>query len=113
VAQWLRHCAANQKVAGSISDGVIGIFHLQSFRLHYDIWADSACNRNEHRGYILGVKGGRCVGQTAYADCLEIFERLPPTFLRACPKIAVLCFGPVFLHKYLICEQGAEKDFWP
>jgi hypothetical protein len=24
---WLRHCAANQKVAGSIPDGVIGIFH--------------------------------------------------------------------------------------
>jgi hypothetical protein len=24
---WLRHCATNQKVAGSISDGVSGIFH--------------------------------------------------------------------------------------
>jgi hypothetical protein len=27
VAQWLRYCAENQKVAGSIPDGVIGIFH--------------------------------------------------------------------------------------
>jgi len=27
VAQWLRYCATNRKVAGSISDGVIGIFH--------------------------------------------------------------------------------------
>jgi hypothetical protein len=27
VAQWLRHCATNRKVAGSISDGVIRIFH--------------------------------------------------------------------------------------
>ena len=26
VAQWLRCCATNQKVAGSIPDGVIGIF---------------------------------------------------------------------------------------
>jgi len=26
VAQWIRHCATNQKVAGSIPDGVIGIF---------------------------------------------------------------------------------------
>jgi hypothetical protein len=26
-AQWLRHCAINRKVAGSIPDGVIGIFH--------------------------------------------------------------------------------------
>ena len=27
VAQWLRRCATNSKVAGSIPDGVIGIFH--------------------------------------------------------------------------------------
>jgi hypothetical protein len=27
VAQWLRHCATNRSVAGSIPDGFIGIFH--------------------------------------------------------------------------------------
>jgi hypothetical protein len=27
VAQWLRYCATNPKVAGSFPDGVIGIFH--------------------------------------------------------------------------------------
>jgi hypothetical protein len=27
VAQWLRHCAKNRKVTGSIPDGVIGILH--------------------------------------------------------------------------------------
>jgi hypothetical protein len=27
VAQWLRYCTTNRKVAGSIPDGVIGIFH--------------------------------------------------------------------------------------
>jgi hypothetical protein len=27
MAQWLRHCATNRKVAGSIPDGVIWIFH--------------------------------------------------------------------------------------
>ena len=27
IAQWLRCCATNQKVAGSIPEGVIGIFH--------------------------------------------------------------------------------------
>jgi hypothetical protein len=27
LAQWLRYCAANRKVAGSIPDGVIEIFH--------------------------------------------------------------------------------------
>jgi hypothetical protein len=27
LAQWLRYCATNRKVAGSIPDGVIGLFH--------------------------------------------------------------------------------------
>jgi len=27
LAQWLRRCATNRKVAGSIPDGVTGIFH--------------------------------------------------------------------------------------
>jgi ABC-type long-subunit fatty acid transport system fused permease/ATPase subunit len=27
VAQWLRYCATNRKVAGSVQDGVIGILH--------------------------------------------------------------------------------------
>jgi hypothetical protein len=27
MAQWLRNCATNRKVAGSIPDDVIGIFH--------------------------------------------------------------------------------------
>jgi hypothetical protein len=27
VAKWLRYCATNREVAGSIPDGVIGIFH--------------------------------------------------------------------------------------
>jgi hypothetical protein len=30
VAQWLRYCATNRKVAGSIPDGVIGIFHCHN-----------------------------------------------------------------------------------
>jgi hypothetical protein len=27
VAQWLRYCATNRKVPGSIPDGITGIFH--------------------------------------------------------------------------------------
>jgi hypothetical protein len=30
VAQWLRHCATNQEVVGSIPDGVTGIFHCHN-----------------------------------------------------------------------------------
>jgi hypothetical protein len=41
VAQWLRHCATNRNVAGSIPDGP-GV--------------ESASNRNECQEYLLGVK---------------------------------------------------------
>jgi hypothetical protein len=30
MAQWLRYCATNRKVAGTIPDGVIGIFHWRN-----------------------------------------------------------------------------------
>jgi len=57
VAQWLRCCATNRKIAGSVPDGVIGIFSLtQSFRSHYDPGVDSASNRNEYQEHFLGVK---------------------------------------------------------
>jgi hypothetical protein len=57
VAQWLRYCATNRKVAGSIPDGVIGIFSLTlSFRSHYGPGVDSVSNRNEYQEYFLGVK---------------------------------------------------------
>jgi hypothetical protein len=56
VAQWLRCCATNRKVVGSIPDGVIGIFHShKSFRSHYGAGVDSATNRNEYQENFLGV----------------------------------------------------------
>ena len=58
VAQWLRCCATNRKVAGSFPDGVIGEFliDIKSFRSHYGPGVDSASNRNEYKEYFLGVK---------------------------------------------------------
>ena len=57
MAQWLRCCATNRKVAGSISDGVIGIFHWhKSLRSHYGPGVDSASNRNEYQEHFLWVK---------------------------------------------------------
>ena len=44
VAQWLRCCATNREVAGSIPAGVSRFF------------IDSASNRNEYQEYFLGVK---------------------------------------------------------
>jgi hypothetical protein len=68
---WLRHCTTRPKVAGSIPDGVIGVFH----------WLNPsgrtiASNRNEYQGYLLESKRGRCVGlitlPPSSAECLEI-----------------------------------------
>ena len=57
MAQWLRCCATNPKVAGSIPTGVTGIFSdIKSFRSHYDSGVDSASNRNEYQEHFLGVK---------------------------------------------------------
>ena len=46
VTQWLRRCATNQKVAGSIPACVIDI---KSFQSHYIPGVDSASNRNEYQ----------------------------------------------------------------
>ena len=57
MAQWLRCCATNRKVALSIPAGVIGFFFdIKSFRSHYGPGFDSASNRNEYQEYFLGVK---------------------------------------------------------
>ena len=57
VAQWLRCCATNWKVAGLIPAGVIGFFiDIKSFRSHYGPEVDSASNRNECQKHFLAVK---------------------------------------------------------
>ena len=56
VAQWLRCCDTNRKVAGSIPAGVSGFFiDIKSFRSHYGPGVESACNRNEYQEYFLRV----------------------------------------------------------
>jgi len=51
--QWLRCCATNQKVAGSIPDGVIGIFH----------WHNPS-DSTMATSISQGVKSCRCVSVT-------------------------------------------------
>jgi len=53
VAQWLKCCATDRKVAGSIPDGVIGIFHLP---IPSDRTMAQGSTRNEYQEYFLGVK---------------------------------------------------------
>jgi len=57
VAQWLKFCDTNRKVAGSIPAGVSGYFiDIKSFRSHCGPGVDSASNINEYQEYFLGVK---------------------------------------------------------
>jgi hypothetical protein len=84
----LRHCATNRKVAVSIPNGVIEIFHWhnssgRTMVLGYAQPLTEMSTRNIYWG-----KGGRCVGLTTLppscADCLKIWEPQPPGTLRAC-----------------------------
>jgi len=52
VVHWLRCCATNRKVAGSIPADVIDI---KSFRSYYGSGVDSVSNGNEYQEYLLGV----------------------------------------------------------
>jgi len=50
VAQWLRCCATNRKVAGGF------FIDIKSFRSHYGPGVGLASNRNEYQEYFLVVK---------------------------------------------------------
>ena len=57
IAQWIRCCAPNRKLAGSIPAVVSGFFiDIKNFRSRYGPGIDSASNRNEYQKYFLGVK---------------------------------------------------------
>jgi len=104
---WLRHCTTSQNVAGSIPDGVIGIFHWQFFRPHYGPGVDSASNRNEYQEYFLGVKAASAylwqpchlhVPIVLNSGSLNVLELSGP--VQACNGIALpLC---VYVYEYVI-----------
>ena len=57
MAQWLRRCATNRKVAGWIPAGVTGfLIDIKAFRSHYGSRVDSASNRSKYQEYFLEVK---------------------------------------------------------
>jgi len=86
---WLRHCAARRNVAGSIPDGVIGIFHWHNPSGRTMILESAQPLTEMSSRNICGGKGGRCVGLTnlppTCVDFLEVWEPRPPGTPRACP----------------------------
>ena len=73
---WLKHYATSRKVAGSIPDGVIVMFHWRDPSAAIWPWVESASNRNEYQQYFGEGKGGRCAGLTtlppSYSDFLGL-----------------------------------------
>jgi hypothetical protein len=105
---WLMHCATNRKFAGSIPDGVTGIFQ----------WLNPsgrmvALRSNQPLTEILpGGKDGRCVRLTTLppssADCLEILEPQPPETPRACPGLSRPVAGKLYQRLVSILQEPAS-----
>jgi len=90
VAQFVE--ATSRKVAGSIPDGIIGIFHSHNpSGRTMALGSNQPLTEMSTREYFLRGKGGRCVGLTTLppscADFLEIWEPQTPGTLRACPGL--------------------------
>ena len=104
VAQWLRCCATNRKVAGSIPAGVIGFFiDIKSFRSHYGPGVDSASNRNEYQEHFQGVKRGRCVRLTTLpTSCAVVMKSGNHNFLEPSGPLQA-CNGSAlpYLSRYI------------
>jgi len=77
VTQWLRRCATNRKVTGSIPAGITGIFHWRKIlRSHYGPGFDSASNRNECQEHFLGVKAAGAQGWQPYHHPVPLSRNL-------------------------------------
>ena len=65
VAQWLRFCATNRKVTGSIPDGVIGIFHWRNpSDRTMALGLTQPITEISTRSISWGVKSGQCLRLT-------------------------------------------------
>jgi len=86
---WLRHCATSRKVAGSVPDGVNGIFQWHNYSGRtMALGPTQPLTEMSTKNISLGGKGCRCVGLTTLppscADFLEMWEPQPTITLRSC-----------------------------
>ena len=89
--RWLRHCATSRKVAGSIPDDIIGIFHWYNPSGRTTSMSSTQPLTEMSTGNISMIgKHGRYTRLTtlppSYTDCHEIWELQPPGTLRASPE---------------------------
>ena len=113
VAQWLRCCATNRKVAGSIPAGISGFFIvIKSFRSHYSPGVDSASNINECQEHFLGGKGGRCVRLTTLPPSCAVVTKSgnlnflePSGPLQTCNRTDLPLYIYIYIYIYIYMEN--------
>jgi len=74
---------------------------------HYGPGVDSASNKNEHQGYFLWSKGGRCVRLTPLlTSCTDCLENLRASIFwsptRTCPGLYRDTFNFTFYSTYVV-----------
>jgi hypothetical protein len=108
VTHWLRCCASNRKVAGSIPAGVIVNFHWNKI-LPIGLWPWGRLSLQQKLvpGTFPGSKGGRCVGLTTLPpSCAVVMKSGNLNFLEASGPLQA-CDGTALplplLPAYLSC----------
>jgi hypothetical protein len=105
------------QVAGSIPDGVIGIFywHNPSGRT-VALGSTQPLAEMSTWNISWGSKDDRCVGltilPTSCADCLEMWEPQLLGTLRACPGLYRDCFTLRYLMNDFTSEENASCLWW-
>ena len=73
MAQWLRCCATNRKVAGSMPAGVTGIFHWHKILpIALSSWGRLSLWQKWVPGAFPGCKGGRCIRLTTLPPSMAV-----------------------------------------
>ena len=103
VAQWLRCCATNRKVAGSIPAGVIAIFHWHKILpIALCPWSRLSLWQKWVPGVFPGGKGRRCVRLTTLPpSCAVVMKSANLNFLEPSGPLQA-CNGTALPLSYVV-----------
>ena len=101
VAQWLRCCDTNRKVAGSIPAGVIGIFHWQNPSDRTMVLVSTQPLKEMTTRSLSWGKSGQCLGLTTLPlSCADVMKSGKLNFLEPSGPLQA-CNGTVLLHLHI------------